>query len=129
MLTGIFLTFTACCYVAYNYSWAGVRYLSSFLPWMYLYSILPVPVSEGMRYSGFIGSLKETLGAVWKPLTLIWMVMVLRAAIAQSYMTFMTVLLADRGYSLVPPIGTVDGTRPALLWDSSPGTGWKNTRN
>jgi len=76
------------------------------LPWMYLYSVLPVPVSEGMRYSGFIGSLKETLGAVWKPLTLIWMVMVMRAAIAQSYMTFMTVLLADKGYSLIS-IGTI----------------------
>lgn len=76
------------------------------LPWMYLYSVLPVPVSEGLRYSGFIGSLKETLGAVWKPLTLIWMVQVMRAAVAQSYMTFMTVLLADRGYSLIS-IGTI----------------------
>ena len=80
--------------------------LIGILPWMYLYSVLPVPVSEGMRYSGFIGSLKETLGAVWKPLTLIWMVMVMRAAISQSYMTFMTVLLADRGYSLIS-IGSI----------------------
>ncbi|MEN8245365.1 MAG: MFS transporter [Thermodesulfobacteriota bacterium] len=94
--------------------------LIGILPWMYLYSVLPVPVSEGMRYSGFIGSLKETLGAVWKPLTLIWMVMVMRAAIAQSYMTFMTVLLADRGYSLISigaitSIFIVAGTFSGLL--------------
>jgi len=76
------------------------------IPFVYLYRVLPVPVSEGMRYSGFIGSLKETLGAVWKPLTLIWAVMVMRSAIAQSFMTFMTVLLADRGYSLIA-IGSI----------------------
>ena len=76
------------------------------LPFVYLYRVLPVPVSEGMRYSGFIGSLQETLGAVWKPLTLIWLVMVMRSAIAQSFLTFMTVLLADRGFSLIA-IGTI----------------------
>jgi len=76
------------------------------IPFVYLYRVLPVPVSEGMRYSGFIGSLRETLGAVWKPLTLIWAVMVMRSAIAQSFMTFMTVLLADRGYSLIA-IGSI----------------------
>jgi FSR family fosmidomycin resistance protein-like MFS transporter len=76
------------------------------IPFVYLYLVLPVPVSEGMRYSGFIGSLRETLGAVWKPLTLIWVVMVMRSAIAQSFMTFMTVLLADRGYSLIA-IGSI----------------------
>ena len=80
--------------------------LIGILPFVYLYRVLPVPMSEGMRFSGFIGSLRETLGAVWKPLTLIWMVMVMRAAIAQSFITFMTVLLAERGYSLVS-IGTI----------------------
>jgi len=78
------------------------------LPFVYLYRVLPVPVSEGMRYSGFIGSLRETLGAVWKPLTLIWLVMVIRSAIAQAFMTFMTVLLADRGFSLIA-IGIITG--------------------
>jgi FSR family fosmidomycin resistance protein-like MFS transporter len=80
--------------------------LIGIVPLIYLYRVLPVPVSEGMQYSGFMGSIKETLGAVWKPLTLIWMVMVMRAAIAQSFITFMTVLLADRGYSLIA-IGSI----------------------
>jgi FSR family fosmidomycin resistance protein-like MFS transporter len=80
--------------------------LIGILPFIYLYRVLPVPVSEGMRYSGFMGSLKETLGAVWKPLALIWLVMVIRSAIAQSFMTFMTVLLAERGFSLIA-IGTI----------------------
>jgi hypothetical protein len=40
ILSGLLLTFTACCYIAYNGSWAGVRYLASFLPWMYMYGIV-----------------------------------------------------------------------------------------
>jgi len=96
-------------------TWFVVKFGLASMPWtmligvipsVYLYRVLPVPVSEGMRYSGFIGSLRETLGAVWKPLTLIWAVMVMRSAIAQSFMTFMTVLLADRGYSLIA-IGSI----------------------
>jgi len=90
------------------------------IPFVYLFYILPVPVSEGLKYSGFIGSMRETLGAVWKPLTLIWLVMMMRAAIAQSFITFMTVLLADRGYALIS-IGAITslfivaGTASGLL--------------
>ncbi len=92
--------------VNYGFTSMPITMLIGILPWVYLYRALPAPVSEGMQYSGFIGSLKENLGAVWKPLTLIWMVMMMRAAIAQSFITFMTVLLADRGYSLIA-IGTI----------------------
>ncbi|MCG6910587.1 MAG: MFS transporter [Deltaproteobacteria bacterium] len=94
--------------------------LIGIVPLVYLFYALPVPVSEGLKYAGFLGSLKETLGAVWKPLVLIWLVMVLRAAIAQSFLTFMTVLLAERGYSLVSigaitSIFIVAGTASGLL--------------
>ena len=99
----VFITWFAVTFGLTSMPWTM---LIGVLPFVYLCRVLPVPVSEGLRYFGFIGSLRETLGAVWKPLTLIWLVMVMRSAIAQSFMTFMTVLLADRGYSLIA-IGTI----------------------
>jgi FSR family fosmidomycin resistance protein-like MFS transporter len=74
--------------------------------WLYLYQTVPIPVSEGYRLQGFWGSLKEMFGNVWKPLVLMWIVMVIRAAVGQSFMTFMPIHLSDKGFSLVE-IGTV----------------------
>jgi FSR family fosmidomycin resistance protein-like MFS transporter len=68
---------------------------------IYLFYTVPVPESEGFKYLGFIGSIRETLGHVWKPLVLIWVIMVVRASIGQSFLTFIPVLLSERGYSLV----------------------------
>ena len=62
---------------------------------------LPVPVSEKLATSGFIGSLKETLGKVYKPIFLIWLTMVLRAVTGQTFMTFMPIYLTDQGHTLV----------------------------
>jgi len=62
---------------------------------------LPVPVSENLSHLGFLGSLKETLGKVYKPIFLIWLVMVLRAVTGQTFMTFMPIYLTDKGHSLV----------------------------
>jgi FSR family fosmidomycin resistance protein-like MFS transporter len=62
---------------------------------------LPVPVSEKLATSGFIGSIKETLGKVYKPIFLIWLTMVLRAVTGQTYMTFMPIYLTDQGHTLV----------------------------
>jgi len=41
------------------------------------------------------------LGDVWKPILMIWAVMVLRAVCGQAFMTFMPVHLANNGYSLI----------------------------
>ena len=87
---------------------------------IFLYRVVPAPISEGLRYSGFIGSLKETLGKVWKPIFLIWVVMVLRAVIGQSFLTFIPVLLSTKGYSLISigsiiSIFTVAGTASGLV--------------
>jgi FSR family fosmidomycin resistance protein-like MFS transporter len=46
------------------------------------------------------------MGAAWKPIMLIWVVMVLRAFVVHSFRTFITVFYAQEGYSLVA-IGTV----------------------
>ena len=117
---GIGPIFIAWFVVKFGLTSMPVTMLIGIVPLVYLYRVLPVPVSEGMRYSGFMGSMRETLGAVWKPLTLIWMVMVMRAAIAQSFITFMTVLLADKGYSLISiggitSIFIVAGTASGLI--------------
>jgi FSR family fosmidomycin resistance protein-like MFS transporter len=68
---------------------------------MVLFKIVPCPEGEGLARLGFIGSLKEVLGSVWKPIVLIWGVMVLRAFVGHSFRTFIPVLYAQEGYALV----------------------------
>jgi FSR family fosmidomycin resistance protein-like MFS transporter len=68
---------------------------------IYLWLAVPAPKSEGMAVLGLMGTLKKQFGTVWKSIFLIWLVMVLRAVVGQSFMTFMPVLLVSRGYSLV----------------------------
>jgi FSR family fosmidomycin resistance protein-like MFS transporter len=87
---------------------------------IYLYVAVPAPTSEGMASSGFMGSMKKQFGAVWKTIFLIWLVMVIRAVVGQSFMTFMPVLLVGRGYSLVSggfmiTLFTLAGTASGLL--------------
>ncbi len=71
-----------------------------------LFKIIPLPQGEGLKSLGFAGSLSVVLGPVWKSIVLIWIVMVLRTFVAQSFMTFLPVLYAKEGYSLVS-IGTM----------------------
>jgi FSR family fosmidomycin resistance protein-like MFS transporter len=71
-----------------------------------LFRIIPLPQAEGLKKLGFIGSLREVLGTVWKSIVLIWIVTVLRTFVAQSFITFIPVLYAKEGYSLVS-IGTI----------------------
>jgi FSR family fosmidomycin resistance protein-like MFS transporter len=63
--------------------------------------ILPKPEQEPLRDLGLIATVREVLGGVWKPILLIWLIMVLRAFISQSFSTFIPVLYAKEGYSLV----------------------------
>jgi len=71
-----------------------------------LFKIIPPPHGEGLRNLGFMRSLKEILEGVWKAIALIWVVMVLRAYVSVSFSTFIPVLYAQKGYSLVA-IGAV----------------------
>jgi MFS transporter, FSR family, fosmidomycin resistance protein len=68
---------------------------------IFCFKNIPVPVSEGLNHLGFMGSMKETLGKVWKSIFLIWLVMVLRAVAGQTFITFMPIYLANQGRSLV----------------------------
>jgi FSR family fosmidomycin resistance protein-like MFS transporter len=73
---------------------------------IFLYQTVPVPEGEGLKYAGFVESIKDAIGGVWKPILLIWLVMVLRAVVGQSFLTFMPILLTNKGYSLVA-VGTM----------------------
>lgn len=68
---------------------------------VYLYVAVPQPQSEGLKKLGFFGTLRDTLGPARKPIFLIWLVMVLRAIVGQSFLTFIPVLYVSKGYSLV----------------------------
>ena len=74
---------------------------------VFLFRVVPVPGVKGLDNLGFIGSIKEALGTVWKWIVLLWVVMVLRAFASQSFMTFIPVLYAKEGYSLVSIGGMV----------------------
>ena len=85
-----------------------------------LLKITPLPQVEGLENLGFIGSIKEVLGAVWKAILLLWIIMVLRSFVGQSFSTFMPVLYSKEGYSLVAigamlSVFTVAGAISGLL--------------
>ncbi len=84
-----------------------VTMVIGFMMLIYLYRTVPMPESEGMRHNGLIGTLKENFGTVWKSIFLIWLVMVLRAVVGQSFMTFMPLLFVQEGFSLVSAGGMI----------------------
>jgi FSR family fosmidomycin resistance protein-like MFS transporter len=85
-----------------------------------LFKMTPFPLQESLGNLGLVGTIKEVLGKVWKSIVLIWVIMVLRAFVTQSFMTFIPVLYAKEGYSLVTigslvSIMTVAGAISGLL--------------
>lgn len=87
---------------------------------VFLFKVVPAPQGEGLKSFGFIGSFREALGSVWKSIFLIWAAMVLRAFVSQSFLTFMPVLYAKEGYSLISigvlvSLFTVAGALSGLL--------------
>ena len=73
---------------------------------LFLYKIVPLPIGEGLGRLGFVSSIREALGKVWKAIALIWVIMVLRSFVSQSFLTFLPVYYAREGHSLVS-IGTI----------------------
>ncbi len=91
-------------------TWYATRFGLSALPFtmilglsmmLYLFTVVPSPQSEGMRALGFLGSIKESLGDAWRSIVLIWMAMVVRALVSQSFLTFMPVYYVQKGYSVL----------------------------
>jgi FSR family fosmidomycin resistance protein-like MFS transporter len=71
-----------------------------------MFKMVPRPESEGLASQGFFGSLREALGAAWKSIALLWVLMVLRAFVSQAFITFFPILYSQAGYSLIS-IGAV----------------------
>jgi FSR family fosmidomycin resistance protein-like MFS transporter len=91
-------------------SWLVAKYGLSATPYsmilgfvvlVFLYKTVPVPQASTIKSRGFINSIKEIFGPVWRPIALICLVMTLRAYVSQSFMTFLPVMVARQGYSLV----------------------------
>ena len=85
-----------------------------------LFIMLPATDGAGLSRRDFFGSLKESLGEVWKPVLLIWSIAFLRAFVEQSLLTFIPVLTAAEGHSLVSvgsivSLFTVGGSVSAIV--------------
>jgi FSR family fosmidomycin resistance protein-like MFS transporter len=68
--------------------------------------IVPLPTTEGLANRGFMGSIQEAFGGVWKPIALIWAIMALRSFAGQVFMTFIPIYYSQQGFSLLS-IGTI----------------------
>jgi FSR family fosmidomycin resistance protein-like MFS transporter len=67
---------------------------------IYAFKVVPCPEQEGLKNLGLVGSIKEVLGEVWKPIALIWIISVLRSFVSQTFGTFLPVLCAREGFPL-----------------------------
>ena len=88
--------------------------------WMYFYWVIPKPKGDELAQYGFLETLRKTLGGVWQAILLIWIIMVLRALVGQSLMTFMPVLWVQKGHTIVSAgvlfsIYTISGTLAGIL--------------
>lgn len=68
---------------------------------VYLLRVLPAPRGEGLRDLGFMGAMQDAFGGVWRSILVLWLIMVLRSFTGQSFFTFLPVLFAREGYSLM----------------------------
>jgi len=90
------------------------------LVFVILFIMIPTADADGHRRSDFFNTLKESLGEAWKPVLLVWSIAFSRAFVEQSFLTFIPVLTAAEGYSLVSVGGivsmfTVGGSISALV--------------
>ena len=90
------------------------------LIWIYFYWAIPRPKGDEMAQYGFLETIRQTLGSVWQPILLIWIVMVMRALVGQSLLTFMPVLWVQKGRTILSAgvlfsIFTISGTVAGIL--------------
>ena len=112
-------------FITWYVAWFGLRAMPATMAiglsiWIYFYWVIPKHKGDGMARYGFLETLRQTLGSVWQPILLIWIVMVVRALVGQSLMTFMPVLWVQKGHTIVSAgilfsIFTISGTAAGLL--------------
>jgi len=81
--------------------------LLGLLGFVTLFVLLPNSDVASHTKSNPIDSLRESIGDVWKPIALIWSIAVSRAFVEQAVLTFIPVLAASEGYSLVAVGGII----------------------
>jgi len=106
--------------VTYGLHMTPLTLIPGLLLMVLLFRIVPLPTGEILKNSTFIGSLKEAFGDVWKLIAIIWLIMVLRAFSAHAFRTFLPVLYANEGFSLMSigllvSLFTIAGTVSGLL--------------
>jgi len=68
---------------------------------VYLYHSVPERVGEKISSQGLLNTVRAVFKPMWKPLLMIWMIMTMRAYVSQSFLTFLPVLYARKGFSLL----------------------------
>lgn len=89
---------------------------------VFLILLLLIPDADNSHGTSrdLIGSLRESIGDVWRPVVLIWAIAVSRAFVEQSVLTFIPMLASSEGHSLVSVGGiislfTVGGSITAIV--------------
>jgi FSR family fosmidomycin resistance protein-like MFS transporter len=85
-----------------------------------LFVLIPASDGDGHPQRDFFGSLRDSLGEVWKPVVTIWAIALSRGFVEQALLTFMPVLTASEGHSLVSvgsilSLFTVGGSVSAIV--------------
>jgi FSR family fosmidomycin resistance protein-like MFS transporter len=85
-----------------------------------LFVMIPTADDSDRTQMDFIGLLKDSIGEVWRPIVLIWSIAFARAFLEQSLLTFIPVLTASEGFSLVSVGGiislfTIGGSVSAIV--------------
>ena len=106
-------------------TWFGLERLPNttvlgLLVFVVLIILVPVPEGLGLKQYNFFGSIRNSIGDVWRPIALIWALAVSRAFVEQATLTFIPMLHAAEGHSLVSvgaivSLFTVGGSLSALI--------------
>lgn len=94
--------------------------LFGLLAFVILVILVPVPTGPGLKQHNFFASIRNSIGDVWKPIVVIWALAFLRAFVEQAMFTFIPVLFANEGHSLVSigviiSLFTVGGSFSSLI--------------
>jgi len=111
--------------VAVYVTWFGLERLPittllGLVVFVILVILIPVPEGSGLKQHNFFGSIRTSIGDVWRPIALIWVLAASRAFVEQAVLTFVPMLYAAEGHSLVSvgaivSLFTVGGSLSALF--------------
>lgn len=94
--------------------------VAGLLVFLVLLLLIPDTNNAGHTQRDFLGSLRESIGDVWRPVALICSIAVSRAFVEQSILTFIPMLASTEGHSLVSvgsivSLFTVGGSASAII--------------